>query len=815
MTAFLRRQERSGPVLRLAARAHHWAYARGLAEQSAGKSVAPIKARINDRLMGLFRWLDGRTEPDTQLSFGKALAHCLATMELRVYDHELIVGNLSSQRIGAPLHPDYGGALLLPELDRLEKRQTNPIVVSEAQRRELREQILPYWSRRSVLAMTPLYSTNPQLADTLTEGTSFVLTQIAGISHLTPDYPTVLRLGFRGIERRIIDQLDQLADRAPSPHTAEQAGFLRAALICARAAISYGERWRQHLLREAAAEQDAARRAELTALAEVFARVPAQPAETFHEALQSIFTAHVCAHQESFQHGISFGRLDQILAPYYHRDLAAGRITPSRAVALLGCFLGKAAELLPLFFERATEYFSGLSSASGITLGGTDARGRDATNDVSFLVLLAYDQMRLRQPNIHVRVHDKLDGDFKRLCYRVLKKGGGMPALFNDPPIIAAQQRAGVAAEHARDYAVVGCAEWGPAGNCFPAAGAGFINLTYPLQLALHGGRRPQPPGSAPSIATPAAEQLGDMDALLRAYRAQLRGAIHAACEGNNAIETAHGHHRPTPLLSTMVDGCLRAGKDVTRGGAVYNPSGLQGVGLADVADSLAAIEQVVFIAGKLSLAQLVDAVDCDFSGHASLLAYICNRIDKYGNNSGRADHWAQQVSRIYVELVSAQRNRRGGHYSAGLWSMTTHQGFGRRMGALPSGRRAGQPLANGISPQCGWDRSGPTASLATASRVAAVSNGYVLNHKLSPTLAAGCTGDSILDGLIGGFFQLGGMQLQIDVLDPAVLLEARAHAELHRDLVVRISGYSAYFCDLSEQMKDEIIARTLHEQGS
>ncbi|PKQ09585.1 MAG: hypothetical protein CVT73_01830 [Alphaproteobacteria bacterium HGW-Alphaproteobacteria-12] len=806
-TAYLREQLHPALPVRLAAAVHYRFYRRILAGMRCGRAPRAWQQRLGRILQRWYRNREPLTSGQRQVKFAEALRHTLCHIDTVLYPGELIVGNCSSKRIGAPIHPDYGGLMMLPELADLPRRATNPIRLAEKDRRVLEQEVFPFWFNRSVLADYPLYTDNLELANQVLAGNLFVATQFSGISHVTPDYPAVVREGINGLRQRIATARTLLGDEAAQ---AERVRFLDAAGIALDALEEYAARWRAHLLRLAETEADAMRRAELDAMADVLVHAPLNPARSFHEALQAVMLTHVALHYESFQHGISFGRIDQYLYPVYCADRAAGRLTRERAVELIGCFLAKAAELVPLFFERATEYFSGLSSASGLTLGGDDGCGGDGVNELSFLFLHAYSHLRLRQPNLHVRMHPGTSPAFLDLCLETLKDGGGMPALFNDREIVPALHRSGVAAVDASNYAIVGCAEWGSPYNCFPAAGAIFVNLPMALVLALHGGcvdaSRVGPDCGPP-------EKITDMAQLLAAVDAQLRSLVDIAIDGNNAIEQAHRDSRPTPLLSTCVGGCIERARDVTDGGADYNPAGCQGTGLADLADSLAAVEHLIFFEGRLTLCELIDVVDRNFVGAEALRAYIRNKIPCYGEDAGRAEHYAAHVTKVFCDHVAAASNPRGGHYAPGLWTMTTHQGFGAHMGALPDGRLAGEPVSNGVSPRAGWDRRGPTASLGAAAQLpsGSVANGYVLNQKLSPDFVRGRAGNQLIAGLLHGYFDAGGMQVQFNIIDPAVLIDAKQHPERHRDLVVRISGYSAYFNDLTEAMKDEIIARTLY----
>ncbi len=821
LTRYYRSHTRHDILDKLLSSVQYRFYRRSL-EKSA-KSI-PQKSRqvaANNNINSFLLSRRGIMRADSIMRYAEAFRYTLENMQLRVYDSELIVGNPSAWRVGAPIHPDLGGLLMLPEIKGISSRNNNPMDIEHAQLKELEEDIFPFWFNRSVLALTPLLSSDPGLFNTMLEGRYFILTQFSGVSHVTPDYPTVLKMGFNGMARHIREHLEKVksdleacVDTVECRRLKQKERFYNAALVCAEAAAGYGKRWSRFLEREAAGTVDEVRRQELLSLSEIFNRVPAEPAETFYEALQCVFITHVMLHYESFQHGISFGRMDQYLYPYYKRDIESGRLTRSQAGELLGCFIAKAGELLPLFFDRATEYFSGLSSASGITLGGRTAEGTDGINELSYLFLQAYDQVRLRQPNFHVRINQDTPVEFIDLCCEVLKKGGGLPAFFNDDEIPRALERSGIEEKDAQDYSIVGCVEWGVPGRSFPAAGAIFINIPMALHLALHNGSYD---GIQFGPQTGDIRTIDSMDGVIRAFKNQLEYMIKRATEGNNAIEMTHAAHRPTPFLSTVVDGCIEKGAEINAGGARYNSTGCQGVGLADTVDALTAIEQVVFSERRLSLQEMVAAVDADYKGYAELNAIILNRVHKYGENEERPNYYAGLISSIYTGLVAQCSNPRGGQYYPGFWSMTTHQGFGARTGALPGGRRAGQPLANGISPCNGRDRNGPTASLSSAACVdnSLVANGYALNEKLDLALIKDPSRNRLIESLIYGFFASGGMQVQFNVIDPAVLIDAREHPDRYRGLVVRVSGYSAYFNDLTESMKDELIQRTAHDINS
>jgi formate C-acetyltransferase len=773
-------------------------------------SVCIQKARLITEYM---KGREGQVGPMILRRAG-ALAHILDHAEVIIYPGELIVGSPATRRIAAMLHPDLSGLLLWPEIHDLRTRSTNPLQITDDEIHLLEQEIFPFWSDKSIAGYAGRFYCPEQPMEMFMQIGYYILTQFAGISHVTPKYEKVVKQGFLGIAEEAeehIKKLEEIEDSGGfTPELAQQMHFYEAVRATCRASVRFAERYHAKALELAENGNDEARRQELHEIAETLEQVPARPARTFREALQAIWLAHVIVHQESFQHGISFGRLDQILYPYYVADLEAGRLDYANAVELIGCMMVKCAEILPLFNSLATKFFSGLSSAQGITLGGTASDANDATNELSHAFLDGMDAVRLRQPNLHARVHQKTPEGFLTKVADLIKKGGGMPGLFGDTGILPGLSLQGHNGADAWDYSIVGCVEPNVQGKTFSACGAAFVNLGIALEMALNDGKSLFNGSTfGPSTGDPA--HFKSIEEVIEALRHQMAALVRNAVAGNNAIELAHFDIYPTPLLSSLIDGCMERGKDVTVGGALYNCTGMQGVGVADVADSLAAIDALVFKTKSVTMQDMLKALSDNFVGHERLLQQIKNHAPKFGNDDESADTFAGKVAAMFCEEVVKYRNPRGGSYVPGFWSMTTHNGFGSYTGALPNGRKAGVGLTEGITPSAGMDRRGPTAAMKSVVSVGLerIGNGCTFNQKFSPSALAGEKGSRDLASLIRAYFDLGGMHVQFNVVDRETLIDARKHPERYPGLLVRISGYSAYFADLTPAMQDEIIART------
>jgi pyruvate formate-lyase/glycerol dehydratase family glycyl radical enzyme len=584
--------------------------------------------------------------------------------------------------------------------------------------------------------------------------------------------------------------------------------------VVADALDEFAERHGHEAERQARAETDPRRRLDLERIAAACTHVPRLPARTFHEALQALVFAQIALNLESLDNSVSPGRLDQVLRPYYERDLAEGRLDRDGAFELLGCYAVKLCEIVPVFSDRATRFHGGLFNGQVVVVGGTDRQGRDATSELTYVFLHLMDRLRTRQPNYHARIHRGSPPAYRSRIAAALANGAVSPALYNDEVIVPVLRVRAVAEEDARDYATVGCVEPVAAGKSFLSTDAALFNVPLCLELALNGGRRF---GRHRQIgaATPAAEYCRSIEELTGLLRLQLEFALARALADLRTVERANARWHPTALTSALVDGCLAAARDVTAGGAVYNGSGVQGVGVVEVGDSLTAVETVVFRTRRASMAELIRACRAGFRGHDTLRAHL-RKAPKYGNDDPFADGFVARAMELFSACLAGRCNTRGGGYAAGFYSVTAHHAFGAIVGALPSGRLAGAPFSSGLSPSDGLDRSGPTAALRSAAALPLqlAGNGVNVNLKLDPWVVSGPDGAQRLRQLVDGGLAAGCMQMQVNVLNPQILLDARDHPGRYPGLLVRVSGYSAYFDDLSPAMKQEIIDRTLHSSA-
>jgi pyruvate formate-lyase/glycerol dehydratase family glycyl radical enzyme len=742
-----------------------------------------------------FKKIDNPKEPMV-IRKAKALRHVLKNKSVKIFKDELIVGNVGSRRKSVIIQPELAGAIMSEELLWIDRRKTTPHAISWPDRFRLLFKALPYWYTRNMAARAFKWY-NPDLLRFVIEqlnATYYLINEGGGIGHFLPDYGKMIRIGIKGY-------FDSMEGMHGDLHEAAQ--------IACEGLEEYARRLSHEARDLAFNEPDFKRKAELHEIARICAKVPREPAETLHEALQALWLTHMAVCLEGLNSAVSFGRIDQYLYPFYEQDVGQGRIGREEALELLLCFSAKTTEHMFLLSSRTSEYHGGYLVAQAATVGGMDKDGNDAVNDLTYLFLDVMEKAGLRDPNYMARIHAKSPEAYVRRAVDVARKGNAVPGLFNDEATIASLTSHGYPLEEARDYGVVGCVEPTIPGKSFCSTDAGLFNLPLCMILALNQGKML---GSRRRIGakTPDAASFRTMDDVINAFRTQVDFMVDRMTRDFHIIEQGNRDFHPTPFSSMLVEGCIESGKDVTAGGAKFNSSGIQGVGVADVADSLAAIDEVVFRKRSHSLGQVLEAMRNNFKDTPKLHAELLT-APKFGNDNDMPDRYADLVVHIYHDSLARHRSTRGGPYVPGFYSSTCHVGFGNRTKALPSGRKAGEPFAASLGCCNGRDRSGPTALLNS---VAAIDsklspNGYALNLRFDAPSMKGEKALDTMTALTKGFFASGGMEMQLNVLDPEVLMDAKAHPDKHPGIVVRVAGYCAYFVDLPESVKDEIISRT------
>ena len=758
-----------------------------------------------------------QTEDEPQvIRQARALAHVLANLTVHIEPDELIVGAITGKVLGGGIYPEGVGARVAGELETIGFREPNPFTVSDEQLRELRDEIFPCWrgktledAARGRLAVSSVEPWSPQVTNTVNQVAVFIPTEIGGIGHMLLNYEGILSKGLEWYAR-------EAEERGKAAGDERQVNFYQAAAIACRGVTHFAERYAEEAERLAAVGQDVIlshRREELARIAEVSLRVPADPARTFHEALQAMQFVLVAAQIEDYESAFSIGRLDQLLWPYYEADVEAGRLTSEEeALELLQCFYIKVSHSIPLFDADVSLAFAGMTAFANAVVGGVDAEGRDSSNPVSYLAVEAMRRVNTQQPNFGVRLHQNTPPQFLDAVTRAMANGLRNVQFFNDGAIVPALVNRGVPLEEARNYGIIGCVEPAVPGVSFTSSDAALFNLGLCLELALNDGRGRLFTDQL-GLPTGDPRRFTCIKDVVGAYRQQVAYLVGLMVQALDVLADVHAELKPKPFISAATGDCLERGLDLTWGGARYDFTGVQGVGSATVGDSLAALDALVFREKRFTLDELLAALDADFEGYESLRQLLVNRAPKYGNDDWVADRFTRLAAEAFCQEVEKHPNPRGGCYQPGLYSVTTHVALGLAVGATPDGRHAGAPLSPGISPVQGRDRQGPTAAMKSAARLnhTLVSNGSAFNQKLNPAFLRGGKGAETLASLLRGYVQLGGMQLQWDLIDDEMLRAAQEHPEDYRDLIVRVSGYSAFFTDLERVVQDDIIMRMEH----
>ena len=751
-----------------------------------------------------------RTSGNTSVPVQRALAfkYLLERKAICINAGELIVGERGPAPKATYTYPELC-CHSLEDLDLLDSRPKISFKVQPEVRRTYEERIIPFWEGKSMRDL--IFSEMSQEWKASYDAgifTEFMEQRAPG--HTVLD-DKIYRLGFLDILGEIDNHLAKL-DFFNDVEAYYKQEELRAMRISAQAIIRFAERHAEKAQELAQMETNLQRKEELEKIAEICSFVPAHAPRNFREALQAYWFVHLGVITElNTWDAFNPGRLDQHLDPFYKKGLADGTLSEEEAKELLQCFWVK-------FNNQPAPPKVGVTAAesgtytdfANINSGGLKIDGSDGVNEVTYLVLDVIDEMRLLQPSSNIQLSRKNPDRFVKRAARIIRKGWGQPSVFNADSVVEELLRQGKSIEDARQGGTSGCVETGAFGKESYIL-TGYFNLPKIFELALHNGLDPRT-GQQLGLETGDPSSFTSFEELFAAFKTQLHYFMDIKIKGSNIIERLYATYMPSPFLSTLIDDCVAKGKDYNDGGARYNTNYVQGVGLGSLTDSFAGIKYHVFDQKNLTLDQLLRALKDNFSGHEAVRQLLINKTPHFGNDDDYADELMVDIFNAYYAEVNGRPNTKGGVYRVNMLPTTCHVYFGSVLGATAEGRRAGEPLSEGISPVQGTDRLGPTAVIKSASKLDhARTGGTLLNLKFTPQVLEGEDGIEKLAQLIRSYFKLGGHHIQFNVVDAQTLRAAQAEPEKHRDLIVRVAGYSDYFCDLSEALQEEIITRTEH----
>lgn len=745
------------------------------------------------------------------------LANVLENMTIYIEDKTLLAGNQATKNCNAPIFPEYTMKFVMDELDKFEKRDGDVFYITEETKEQLRA-IAPFWENNNLRAKGEALL--PDEVSVFMETGVFGMEGKlnAGDAHLAVNYGKMLAEGLSGYEQRT-RELKAALDLT-DPASVDQYVFYKAVLIVIDAVRKFAARYSKLAKELAAKEQEAKRKAELEEMARICAKVPYEPAESFREAVQAVWFIQLILQIESNGHSLSYGRFDQYMFPYYKQDMEKGTITEPEALELLTCLWIKTLTVNKVRSQAHTLSSAGSPMYQNVTIGGQTTDKQDAVNDLSFLVLKSVAQTRLTQPNLTVRYHKNLNKRFFDECVEVMKLGFGMPALNNDEIIIPSFIKWGVKEEDAYNYSAIGCVETAVPGKWgYRCTGMSYINFPRVLLCAMNNGVD-MTSGKRFTKGYGYFKDMKSYDELLSAWDKTVREMTRYSVIVENAIDKASERDVPDILCSALTDDCIGRGKTIKEGGAVYDfISGLQ-VGIANMADSLAAIKKLVFEEKKITAAQLWAAILDDFRSPESrrIQDMLVNDAPKYGNDDDYVDQLVVEAYDSYLDEIKKYPNTRyqrgpiGGIRYGGTSSISANVGQGMGTMATPDGRHAHEPLAEGCSPAHNADKNGPTAVFKSVAKLPTekITGGVLLNQKMTPQVLAKEENKQKLEMLIATFFnRLHGYHVQYNIVSRETLLDAQVHPEKHKDLIVRVAGYSAFFNVLSKATQDDIIGRT------
>ncbi len=727
----------------------------------------------------------------TRLAGG--FAHVLDNMTIRIEPEELIVGNMGPTPRSCQIFPEYSWKWIEDELDRFDKRRTEKFVISEEDKEKLRE-VFSFWKDKSTSEIAAKVISNESIKASKA-GLFTIGAPGTGIGHVIVDYETVIIKGLQSI----INDIDQ-----------KDSEFYDAVRTEFEAVIRFAERFSIHASELAEQEADDKRKAELQEISRICSKVPAGPAESFHEALQSFWFIHLLIQTESNGHSMSTGRFDQYMFPFYEKDIKSRILNREDAIEMLEILWVKFTSLIKIRNEYYSIAFAGHPMFQNLTIGGQDEKGNDSSNDLTNLVLEATANIRVTQPSISFRWHKKTPEDIRLQVVEVISNGLGMPGLFNDDAIIPMMLEKGTDPSDAHEYSILGCVEPIVGGKSDPRQNIGYVNLPKILEVTLNNGRDPKT-GQLVGRETGEPIKFTSFDELWLAFTEQIDYSIEMLTQADRITADVHAENTPTPFISALLEGSLESGKTMQEGGAKYNSGGIMGVGIAIVADSLEILRKYVYEEKEISMDELLQFLSDDWEGHEELRVKFENDPSKYGNDIERVDNLARDTGRAFCESIQSRMTTRNGPYHGALFSVSMYIPQGEVLGATPDGRKAEHMLSDGVSPTQNRDTNGPTAAMKSVARLdhSLCYNGTLYNMKFTPDFFDSESRRHKFASMVDAYFKMGGFHVQYNVVSKETLEDAKVNPLQHRDLIVRVAGYSAYFIELDPFVQDEVIART------
>ncbi len=750
----------------------------------------------------------------------KAIRNTLEQMQIYILDGELIVGNVACKPRASVICPEFMTNYLMTEFENdiktPENRPYDRHVLTPETKKYLQEEIFPYWENKTVehyvtqeLDEKTINASIPSLAKvgTIPPGSEIHLRHGAG--HINANYERILNHGALSI-------IEEAGKYLEIEQDAEKRDFYEAVVIVYEAFIAFAKRYADLAMEKANETKDAQRKQELLEIARTCTKVPAQPAQTFREAVQSFwFTQILLFGIDQEDTAISPGRMDQYMYPFYKADIENNTATKDEIQELLELLFIKFAHMSVLWDYATANYYAGFSLTQTIIVGGVDRSGKDATNELTYMLLEAEKQVPLFQPEFAARIHKGSPFEYLLKIAEVSRYGHGKPKIFIDETAIPALLRRGCTIEDARDYCIVGCVEPSPSGNMFGWTNACSFNLAKCMELAMTGGKCLLTNEQIGPV-TQDPETFESMEQVIEAYKQQVCFFLKNTTNAISTFIKYHGKLAPNVFTSALIDGSLESGIDVTRGGAKYKAIGINGVASPDVGDSLAAIAYCVFDKHLLTMKEIVDAMKANFEGYEEVRKTLLYEAPKYGNDIDYVDDYTRIAGRIWCDEVENYVGPHGERYWPGQFTVSSNVPFGLVTGALPSGRHALEPLANGgISATNGSDMNGPTALIKSVSKIDHVKacNGTLLNMRFSPAVLKEKRDIVKFANFLRAYCLMGGYHVQFNVVSSKLLIKAQQTPEKYRNLLVRVAGYSAYFTELSKDVQDDLINRTVHDE--